>query len=135
MIYVVYNINTGEINKQLSCSSDIIQMNCSDNEDWIEHTGNDSTHYVNVINKEVVPKETMLLNIDKYEVVADGNEIVTITNIPSDIKLSIIDPVNDTTTVDIVDDILTMDFDYTGEYFLTFKNFKYLDYQVKIICT
>lgn len=54
--YIVYNTLDGDIRVNVQCTKDEIQLQCRENEAWMEHTPvDDSAYKVDLETLEIVP--------------------------------------------------------------------------------
>ena len=56
MNIIIYDTDTGAINRCVSCPEEMVQEQCGPNEDWLEHDWvDDSKHKIDLTTLTVVP--------------------------------------------------------------------------------
>ncbi len=129
MDYTVYISATGKIVRTGTAPLSLISRQPQSSESVLHQPSNVFTDYV--FNAAVTPRPTNPATIDKMTVTANGNEVVTLSSIPSNSVISIRgDGVNLTQTVQGTTE--TVDFDTPGSYLIRIEAFPYLDYEVTV---
>ncbi len=120
---IYYDLVTGEI-LHTGYGTDI-EIQAAETEDmgnmgFLEGVGESSKHYINVNTVEVVNKTSLPILIDKLIIAADGEESITISNIPIGTVITL-----DEEVYTVNDGIFELTFDLPKKYGLTLKHPKY----------
>lgn len=128
--YIIFN-PLGEILRSISCPEDMINIQIQVDETAMEGEANDITQYIPDINLPIImDKSANPTSIDKTIVLADGVDLVNLSNIPNNASISITGADNFLEQSVGNSEILT--FDTPATYKITIKAFPYLDYEVEI---
>lgn len=131
--YCVYKKETGEITSVLSlCESPIHANYEAETEAYIETDGHvdDSTHYIK--DGKLVERPDMELKVSKNEIKADGEDSVTISNIPTGCEVFCPKLPGDQQLFTVDDGEITFQTELKGSYIFQFSLFPYKECEVVI---
>ena len=122
MNYIAYNKVTGKITSQIGCSPNAIATNVDVDDDYLEGHAPDDVNYIDVSVPEVIAKPSQVIVQDVENILADGVEKSTFTNVAINTEV-FIDDISQGFEVDGTTEIT---FDTFGEYRIKFVLFPYL---------
>ncbi|MGD9171155.1 MAG: hypothetical protein PVI97_13990 [Candidatus Thiodiazotropha sp.] len=126
--FYVYD-SDGAITRCGSAPDGMVGLQADEGETAAIGKANDSTQYV--LDGIVTDKPEMPVTIDKADVSADGEDIVTISGVPTGALCR----VGSLAEVSVDDGSVVLNFDEPGDYVVTLSLFPYLDYRVTISAT
>lgn len=86
-IFTIYDLSSGEILKNVTTIDEDITSQLADGESYIDAQSNDILQYV--LDGVIADKSISPAIIDKNDIVADGVDIATISNLPNPSTISI----------------------------------------------
>lgn len=144
----VYRKDTGEIvqysNFYCADDAEYIANNClvkvmafgSDDHSFVKEQSNRDTQYVQVIDgvAEVIDKPELVVAIDKTEILADGEDFATLTDLPDPCEIIVDDPdpTVETTTTQVFGGGFEFAAETPGVYTLEVRRFPFLPWLVEI---
>jgi hypothetical protein len=120
MNYSVYSTVTGEIKKQVSCPSLLINHQLGPEQAFIPGLFSDITYYIK--NEEAVTRPTQTTTLSNTSVLANEIDAVVLQHLPIPCTVTVANAV-----YEVDDGTLEISFDTPGEYQVTVTSFPYLD--------
>jgi hypothetical protein len=129
MEYIIYNKYTGLISSTGSCPlHDYNNQSLGMGEEIMEGIANDSTQKINLTTMEVVEKTVLPSSINKTSMLADGADLIVISNLPNPTDVNISGERGYT----ISDGFIEFTIDTPGEYKIICHSRLYLDVEYTI---
>jgi hypothetical protein len=128
--YAVYNISTGSIDRIYSGAAweALLQAQPGEGVVGIADGLDDATAYIDANTTQPVAKQPFAFTITKTQIVADGVDVVSISNVPAGTQITWPDGQSDVTNGDLVEFAV----DLPGTYTLKFTAVAYLDKEITI---
>lgn len=122
MNYIIYNLATGEILRNVDCPESMLDIQVAAGEDSLVGQADDATRYVQ--GGQAVDRPAMSLIVGATAITADGVDEATISGIPEGAECEGL-------TIE-ADGLFIFTTDDPGDHVLTFRLFPYLDAEVTI---
>ena len=131
MIYTIYENTTGKVLRLLQCPSEFIDLNVTNTEAYLENTTLSDSQYV--VNGTPTPRPEMSITASGSSILANGSDVITFQNIPTNSQCFIVGPINNEVT--ITDGTLDFVTNQVGTYTIKFECFPYLEKEFVINAT
>ncbi len=82
MDVTVYNLETGRIERIITASISLAQNQAGYGESWLVGSANPCFQYVDLVTGLIAQRPTMPGTLDKPQILADGLDLATISNLP-----------------------------------------------------